>query len=100
MTLSQSISSIGLFANEIHINPSNVLNAKLAHRWLLIKFCLEKPLSHIVVLEGNTSTLTALSQPKFVTWVVNSSYHIQSNTSVRGVLFEARVYITYIRKRY
>jgi hypothetical protein len=32
--------------------------------------------------------------------VVDSSYHIRSNTSVRGVLFEARVYITYIRKRY
>ena len=43
-------------ANEICINASSVHNAKLAHRWLLIMFFMEKPLSDIVVLEGITST--------------------------------------------
>lgn len=42
---------------KINIIASSVSNFKLARTWLLIKFCSEKSLSHIVVLEGITSTL-------------------------------------------
>lgn len=41
----------------MNIIASGVYDIKLARTWLLIKFCSEKSLSHIVVLEGITSTL-------------------------------------------
>ena len=56
-----SISSIGIFANEIRINASSVSNDNLAHGWLLIKFRMEKPLSQLHVLEGTTTLNIVLS---------------------------------------
>ena len=43
-------------ANTFCINVLSVSNAKLFRRWPLIKFSLEKPLSHIIVLEEITGT--------------------------------------------
>ena len=56
LTWSYFISPIGIFANEIRIDASSVSSAKLDRRWFMIKFCLEKPLTHIVALEGITNT--------------------------------------------
>ena len=46
--------SISIYASAICINALNVSNFNLVCRWLFIKFCSEKPLSHYVVLEGIT----------------------------------------------
>ena len=50
------MASIRTFVNVINISALSLFSVKLACRWLLIKFCLETPLSQIVILEGITST--------------------------------------------
>ena len=57
ITAFQSMLLTGIFAHEMCIKASKVSNFKQVHRWLLIRFCLEKPLSHIAVLTGITITL-------------------------------------------
>ena len=44
ITAFQLMLSTGIFAHEMRIKASKVSNFKLARRWLLIRFCLEKPL--------------------------------------------------------
>jgi len=53
----QLMFSTRIFAHEMHIKASKVSNFKLVRRWLLIRFCLEKTLSHIAVLTGITITV-------------------------------------------
>ena len=51
ITSSWLIPSIRISTNDICISTSSVPNFKLAHIWLLIKFCLERPLSHTCILK-------------------------------------------------
>ena len=56
ITAFQLMFSTGIFAHEMRIKASKVSNFNLVRRWLLIRFCLEKPLSHIAVLTGPRGT--------------------------------------------
>ena len=53
----QSIFSNSIMHYDNCIKASKVSNFNEAHKWLLIEFCFENPLSQITILEGITSVL-------------------------------------------
>jgi hypothetical protein len=56
MTLSEYMASLGTSVNVTNINALGLFSVEPACRCLLTKFCLETPLSQIVILEGITNT--------------------------------------------
>jgi hypothetical protein len=82
ITAFQLMFSIGIFAHEMRIKASKVSNFKLVRRWLLIRFCLEKLLSHIALLIRITITLLhKLLKPGQLIWSCPWTSPCSSSTS-------------------
>ena len=66
--IAQSIASTSSPQRETHIRASRIFKFNLLHKWLLIAFCLEKPLSQITILDGMSIILcqSCISLGQFV----------------------------------